>query len=96
MMARDPQMQLERYHPKISRRWHPRSDGGFVADLYEQHGIVHVFTYTGDPKHPAFTRLEMWIHPYLYSCRLPRHYHRRWLRRLGSQFDWLCAEAAKS
>jgi hypothetical protein len=85
---------LERYEPRHEKLWHNRADGGFEARIYTDEGIVDVFSFPGDGRHQAFCKFEMFIHPHVYTRRLPRHYHQRWIRRLAYQFAWDCSKHA--
>jgi len=89
-------MDVEFYNPRREKQWvENATDGTIEAEIYEYYGVVRVFTFAGDARTEAFTRLEMWLWPCVYYARLPRAYHARWLRRLASKFSRQCHELNK-
>lgn len=84
------QQEMTRHQPRTERRWEYADDGLFFAEIYDDNGVVSVVTYPGDTRHRAFTKLEMWLYPYLYTVTLPKCYHTRWLRRLAREFAHRC------
>ncbi|HEX8325706.1 MAG TPA: hypothetical protein VF595_17510 [Tepidisphaeraceae bacterium] len=71
-------------------------DGGSRITINGNFVQVRVFTYAGGVHGSAFTRLDLYVGEYDYSCCLPRHYHDRWLLRLALAFECRCWNDAKS
>jgi hypothetical protein len=95
---------IPKINPKVCKaarvgRWELVDDGRGTkardAEFRREHGVVKVFSYAGGEHTGPFTSFEMYIHPYAYYARLPRHYHDRWLGRLARQFDWQCYQLSK-
>jgi hypothetical protein len=85
------------WQSKVYKSYRLDPDGTGKAEIYAARGgIVELFTFKGggDPHHDAFTSLEMYFNGHVWHCRLDRHYHPRWWRRLAEQFAFdVCAMA---
>ncbi len=77
-------------------RWRlERHDSGFKLIGTMWHGVVEVFSHDGSKHTAEFTSIEYRTNCMIYSARLSRYYHRRWLKRVAWDFVELIDSAVQ-
>ena len=81
------QLMVESYTPRRHPKWEWH-ETGWDCELYEEAGVIKVFTHEGGHQSDPFTRIELWVgeDDTLYYARLGRAYNERWIRRIAREF----------